>query len=148
MYPFSGRIWLLAISAISPEHSPIVVDYRLSAICGSNRRVSADVRAPNRAQIYCVCACVWRRSRSRSVQRRSHQRSRRVNWFRAREYTGRARACTHQEQRRRGRRERERRKSSERARKKGKEEEKESDRPRGRSHPEFEVGGRTCNRVS
>lgn len=72
------------------------------------KRACAD-----RAQIYCVCACVWRRSRSRSVQRRSHQRSRRVNWFRAREYTGRARACTHQEQRRRGRRER--RKSSERA---------------------------------
>lgn len=37
---------------------------------------------------------------------------------------------------------------SEQVRKKGKEEEKESDRPRGRSHPEFEVGGRTCNRVS
>jgi len=34
----------------------------------------------------------------------------------------------------------------EQARKKGKEEEKESDWPRGRSHPEFEVGGRTCNR--
>jgi len=36
--------------------------------------------------------------------------------------------------------------ASEQARKKGKEE--ESDWPRGRSHPEFEVGGRTCNRVS
>ena len=36
---------------------------------------------------------------------------------------------------------------SEQVRKKGKEEEKESE-PRGRSHPEFEVGRRTYNRVS
>jgi len=121
------------------EHSPIVVDYRSSVICRNATRCFRRRACVDRAQIYCVCACVWRRSRSRFVQR-SDRRSRRVNWFRAREYIGRTRACTHEEQRWQGRRER-RKRASEKERKRKAE-------PRGRSHPEFEVGRRTCNRVS
>lgn len=141
--PFSGQIWSFAISAISLEHSPIVVDYRSPVICRNNRCVvSADVRAPIAPKfIACVHACGGDQDHgSFSDWTEDHGA-----WTGfARESISDERACT----RTRSKDGKEEEKDeSEQARKKGKEEEKESE-PRGRSHPEFEVGRRTCNRVS